>query len=532
MTLISAMALGADCIDDCDVLRSGRTADVLGHRVMAPSTLGTFLRAFTFGHVRQLDRVLGEALQRAWAAGAGPGDGAAGRRRRLLRRRDVRPRPSRARRSATPGCAAITRSSPRAPTPARSCTSGSGRARRTPRAGSGASWTSCSPASRAPARAGRGCCGPTAASGTSRPSTGSTGRAGSSRSACACNRRSGRRSRRSTRAPGSSLPDYPKTSIAQIAETTLGGRRLVVRRVRTLDRQGQLLPDLGAVSVHHQPHRRPRGRRGRAPPARRRRARDPRPQRPSARALPLRALLRQRRLDGDRRARAQPAALDQRHRPARPHHPRRPHHPPPTARAPRPPDPHSAPLDAAPARPLALAARLHPRARPHPSAPHRGLNRRARDTAAPAAPAMAPPEVPRNRSPQTLRARDALRRPTPLKHSRRTLSSLADHPRDAINAHHRWIEAKPVKPGRPGGGIAPLSPDRGDRPGSSAPGDGSAASPLQPKQVSSAFDRRCLLFVPSGRGTDSGVDARFARDAGVARRFFPMNGYGAAWRAT
>src|SRR3954449_1384805 len=75
MTLVSAMALGADCIDDCDVLRSGRTADVLGHRVMAPSTLGTFLRAFTFGHVRQLDRVLDEAIQRAWAAGAGPGDG-------------------------------------------------------------------------------------------------------------------------------------------------------------------------------------------------------------------------------------------------------------------------------------------------------------------------------------------------------------------------------------------------------------------------------------------------------------------------
>src|SRR4051794_11063766 len=75
MSLISAMLLGADCIDDCDVLRSGRTAEVLGHRVMAPSTLGTFLRAFTFGHVRQLDRVLGELIQRAWAAGAGPGDG-------------------------------------------------------------------------------------------------------------------------------------------------------------------------------------------------------------------------------------------------------------------------------------------------------------------------------------------------------------------------------------------------------------------------------------------------------------------------
>ena len=48
---------------------------MLGHRVAAPSTLGTFLRAFTFGHVRQLDRVLAEALARAWAAGAGPGDG-------------------------------------------------------------------------------------------------------------------------------------------------------------------------------------------------------------------------------------------------------------------------------------------------------------------------------------------------------------------------------------------------------------------------------------------------------------------------
>ena len=74
MTMLSAMALGADCIEDCDVLRSGQTTAVLGHRVAAPSTLGTFLRSFTFGHVRQLDRVLADCLQRAWAAGAGPGD--------------------------------------------------------------------------------------------------------------------------------------------------------------------------------------------------------------------------------------------------------------------------------------------------------------------------------------------------------------------------------------------------------------------------------------------------------------------------
>jgi hypothetical protein len=75
MALLFAMVLGADCIDDCDVLRSGRTRRLLGGWLPAPSTLGTFLRAFTFGHVRQLDALLGRALERAWKAGAGPGDG-------------------------------------------------------------------------------------------------------------------------------------------------------------------------------------------------------------------------------------------------------------------------------------------------------------------------------------------------------------------------------------------------------------------------------------------------------------------------
>ena len=74
MTLVHGMLAGADSIDDMDLLRAGSTGQILGHRVMAPSTLGTFLRAFSFGHVRQLDRVLDVALARAWAAGAGPGD--------------------------------------------------------------------------------------------------------------------------------------------------------------------------------------------------------------------------------------------------------------------------------------------------------------------------------------------------------------------------------------------------------------------------------------------------------------------------
>lgn len=75
MALLYAMLLGADSIDDCELLRAGGTRRLLGGWLPAPSTLGTFLRAFTFGHVRQLDRVLAETLTRAWRAGAGPGKG-------------------------------------------------------------------------------------------------------------------------------------------------------------------------------------------------------------------------------------------------------------------------------------------------------------------------------------------------------------------------------------------------------------------------------------------------------------------------
>jgi hypothetical protein len=75
LTLVHTMIAGGDCIDDAALLRCGATSRVLGHRVMAPSTLGTFLRAFTFGHVRQFDRLTEQVLARAWGAGAGPGDG-------------------------------------------------------------------------------------------------------------------------------------------------------------------------------------------------------------------------------------------------------------------------------------------------------------------------------------------------------------------------------------------------------------------------------------------------------------------------
>ncbi len=73
MTLVHSALAGGDSIDDTDVLRAGSTQICLGHRVAAPSTTGTFIRSFTWGHARQLDRVSGVLLARAWAAGAGPG---------------------------------------------------------------------------------------------------------------------------------------------------------------------------------------------------------------------------------------------------------------------------------------------------------------------------------------------------------------------------------------------------------------------------------------------------------------------------
>ena len=72
LTVVSAMLAGASHIDHVDQLRAGSTGQVLPFRVMAPSTVGVFLRSFTWGHVRQLEKVLTISLRRAWRLGAGP----------------------------------------------------------------------------------------------------------------------------------------------------------------------------------------------------------------------------------------------------------------------------------------------------------------------------------------------------------------------------------------------------------------------------------------------------------------------------
>jgi hypothetical protein len=60
-SLVGGMVAGADSIDDLALLRHGGMGRVFA-RAYAPSTLGSFLRAFTFGHVRQLDAVASRFL--------------------------------------------------------------------------------------------------------------------------------------------------------------------------------------------------------------------------------------------------------------------------------------------------------------------------------------------------------------------------------------------------------------------------------------------------------------------------------------
>jgi Transposase DDE domain group 1 len=63
IALVAGMICGADSISDMDLLRHGGMPRLF-EQVRAPSTLGTFLRRFTFGHVRQLDAVAARLLAR------------------------------------------------------------------------------------------------------------------------------------------------------------------------------------------------------------------------------------------------------------------------------------------------------------------------------------------------------------------------------------------------------------------------------------------------------------------------------------
>src|SRR5258708_26515649 len=73
MTAIFSLLAGGEWVDDVNALRAGGLgAAILGMTPAAASTVGTFLRAFTSGHARQLDAVQEDLHQRAWAVGARP----------------------------------------------------------------------------------------------------------------------------------------------------------------------------------------------------------------------------------------------------------------------------------------------------------------------------------------------------------------------------------------------------------------------------------------------------------------------------
>jgi len=98
-SLVAGMLAGADSIDDMALLRHGGMGRVFTG-AYAPSTLGSFLRAFTFGHVRQLDAVASRFVARLahHAPIVAPATSGAGR-LRVLRPRSRRCRPASRRRS-------------------------------------------------------------------------------------------------------------------------------------------------------------------------------------------------------------------------------------------------------------------------------------------------------------------------------------------------------------------------------------------------------------------------------------------------
>jgi hypothetical protein len=75
LTVIGSVLAGGDCIDDVNLLRAGALPELFDG-VRAPSTVGSWLRALRWGHVRQLDAVARTLLVAAWQAGAGPAPGA------------------------------------------------------------------------------------------------------------------------------------------------------------------------------------------------------------------------------------------------------------------------------------------------------------------------------------------------------------------------------------------------------------------------------------------------------------------------
>ncbi len=73
LTVVGSMLLGGDSVADTALLQAGATGELFD-QLRAPSTIGSWLRAFKWSNVREFDAVTREVLARLWAAGAGPAD--------------------------------------------------------------------------------------------------------------------------------------------------------------------------------------------------------------------------------------------------------------------------------------------------------------------------------------------------------------------------------------------------------------------------------------------------------------------------
>ena len=282
---------------------------------MAPSTLGTFLRAFTFGHVRQLDRVLDVALARAWAAGAGPGDGP------LVIDIDsfIGEVHGDQKQGASYG---YTRKLGYHPILAVRADTGEVLHIRNRKGTANTQRGVARFVDELLARVRRaGHTGPIiirADSGFENHkliATLDAPRASSSRSVSSKHKTIRALIDQIPESDWVTIADYPDTGEAQIAETDAEGLPADRAPHPAGRRAGRAVARLAPPRVRDQPHRAAARRRYRSPRPRHDRARDPRPQRPSPRALPVRPDARQQRLDRDRRPRAQPRPLDHPDRP-------------------------------------------------------------------------------------------------------------------------------------------------------------------------------------------------------------------------
>ena len=443
LSLVASVLVGGCCIDDVQRLRSGSAAAVLPFAVVAPSTAGSFLRSFTFGHVRQLDKAAELGLVRAWSVGAAPSVAEM----TVDLDSTVCEVCGKAKHGAAYGHTKVLGYHPLV-----AVRSDTGEVLHS-RMRSGSSQRGNERFARETlARARR------LAAVTVRADAGffsydmiaAIGAHGASYSITIPQNAKVKAAIAATGDDDWQAIAYTRGGEAQVAETTIEpGRRgdklrgddakpaklrLVMRRSRLLGAQGELWPnwryhcfvtdrhDLDTVAADAN-HRGPRHSR----------ARHQRPQRRlRAQPLPLRTIPRQRRLARLLRARAQPRPLDRPPRPRPPHNAahRRGHHPQPAPHRAGPPRQPQRPTQTPPAAQLALAEHLHhrPGTHPQPAPAHlSGAQRPAQRSPTPSATNPPQPPTPTTHAPK---------RAGPPKHT----SPAATRPQPPIPQTRRWIQ--------------------------------------------------------------------------------------------